>query len=158
MRWYQYGVFTPVFRTHGYRKNNEAWTIGGDAYRHIRAAIFLRERLRPYVMQQMKLASQQGLPPMRPLFFDIAADPAAATVEDQFLFGPDLLVAPIIQYQARSWEVYLPAGIAWIDAWTGAKLAGGQRMVAAAPLDQIPVYVREENADLVQLFSSLYEL
>jgi len=158
VRWYQYGVFTPVFRTHGYRKNNEAWTIGGDAYRHIRAAIFLRERLRPYVMEQMKLASQKGLPPMRPLFFDFAEDPEAATVEDQFLFGPDLLVAPITQYQARSRAVYLPAGAAWIDAWTGAKLAGGQRMVAAAPLEQIPVYVRAEKADLVKLFNGLYEL
>jgi alpha-D-xyloside xylohydrolase len=98
VRWYQYGVFTPVFRTHGHRKNNEAWTVGGDAYRHIRAAIFLRERLRPYVMQQMQLASARGVPPMRPLFFDFAEDAQTATVEDQFLFGPDLLVAPILRY------------------------------------------------------------
>jgi len=158
VRWYQYGVFTPVFRTHGHRKNNEAWTIGGDAYRHIRSAIFLRQRLRPYVMQQMKLASQKGLPPMRPLFFDFADDPQAAEVEDQFLFGPDLLVAPITQYLARSRAVYLPAGAEWLDAWTGAKFAGGQRIVADAPLEQIPVYVRGENAELVKLFSGLYEL
>ena len=158
VRWYQYGVFTPLFRTHGDRKNNEAWTIGGDAYRHIRAAIFLRERLRPYIMQQMKLASQKGLPPMRPLFFDFADDPQAAEVEDQFLFGPDLLVAPITHYQARSRAVYLPAGADWLDAWTGAKFAGGQRIVAAAPLEQIPVYVRGENAQLVKLFSGLYTL
>lgn len=158
VRWYQYGVFTPVFRTHGHRKNNEAWTIGGDAYRHIRAAIFLRERLRPYVMQQMKLASHKGLPPMRPLFFDFADDPQTAAVEDQFLFGSDLLVAPITQYQARSREVYLPAGAEWIDAWIGTKFAGGQRILSAAPLEQIPVYVRGANADLVKLFSGLYEL
>ena len=145
VRWYQYGVFTPVFRTHGHRKNNEAWTIGGDAYRHMRAAIFLRERLRPYVMQQMKLASQQGLPPMRPLFFDFADDPETAAVEDQFLFGPDLLVAPITRYQARSREVYLPAGTDWSDAWTGTRLAGGQRIVADAPLEHIPVYVRGDK-------------
>jgi len=158
VRWYQYGVFTPVFRTHGHRKNNEAWTIGGDAYRHIRAAIFLRERLRPYVMQQMKLASERGLPPMRPLFFDFSEDLQAATVEDQFLFGADLLVAPITHYQARSREVYLPAGVRWYDAWTGKEQAGGQRIVAEAPLEQIPVYVRKERPDLLQLFQGIYEL
>lgn len=158
IRWYQYGVFTPVFRTHGYRKNNEPWTIGGDAYRHIRAAIFLRERLRPYIMAQMKLASAKGLPPMRPLFFDFADDPQSAAIEDQFLFGPDLLVAPITVYQARSREVYLPTGADWLDAWSGAHFAGGQRIVADAPLTQIPVYVRSTNADLVNLFHGLYEL
>ena len=79
VRWYQYGVFTPVFRTHGYRPNNEAWTIGGDAYRHVRAALMLRERLRPYVMVQMNLASKKGLPPMRPLFFDFEADAECVT-------------------------------------------------------------------------------
>lgn len=158
VRWYQYGVFTPIFRTHGHRKNNEAWTIGGDAYRHVRAAIFLRERLRPYVMQQMELASQKGLPPMRPLFFDFADDPNTATVEDQFLFGPDLLIAPITQYQARSREVYLPTGADWTNAWTGVKLSGGQRILADAPLEQIPIYVRGENADLLKHFSGLYEV
>lgn len=95
---------------------------------------------------------------MRPLFFDFADDPQAAEVEDQFLFGPDLLVAPITEYQARSREVYLPAGAEWLDAWTGAKFAGGQRIVADAPLEQIPVYVRGENAELVEHFSGLYEL
>ncbi len=158
VRWYQYGVFTPVFRTHGHRKNNEAWTVGGDAYRHIRAAIFLRERLRPYVMQQMRLASARGVPPMRPLFFDFAEDAQAATVEDQFLFGPDLLVAPILRYQARSREVYLPAATRWCDAWTGKEYAGGQRVVAEAPLEQIPVYVRAERAELLELFQGLYAL
>jgi len=157
VRWYQYGVFTPVFRTHGYRPNNEAWTIGGDAYRHIRAAMMLRERLRPYVMEQMKLASEKGLPPMRPVFFDFEDDPRTATVEDQFLFGPDLLIAPITEYQARSREVYLPAGTEWTDAWSGEKLAGGQSFVADAPLERIPVYVRGANDDLLALFKGLYE-
>ena len=158
VRWYQYGVFTPVFRTHGHRPNNEAWTVGGDAYRHIRAAIFLRERLRPYVMEQMKLASEKGLPPMRPVFFDFEDDPRTATVEDEFLFGADLLIAPITAYRARSREVYLPAGTEWTDAWTGEKVAGGQQIVADAPLERIPVYVRGDNPDLVALFSGLYEL
>ena len=137
--------------------NNEAWTIGGDAYRYVRAAIMLRERLRPYVMVQMKLASEKGIPPMRPLFFDFEDDPRAVTVEDQFLFGPDLLIAPIIEYQARSREVYLPSGNEWTDAWTGERVAGGQIIVAEAPLERIPVYVRNENDDLQALFSGIYD-
>jgi alpha-D-xyloside xylohydrolase len=158
VRWYQYGVFTPVFRTHGHRENNEPWTIGGDAYRHIRAAILLRERLRPYIMEHMKLASEKGLPPMRPVFFDFGDDPRTATVEDQFLFGSDLLIAPITEYQARSREVYLPAGTEWTDAWSGERLTGGQSLAADAPIERIPVYVRGDNPDLLALFGGLYEI
>ena len=156
VRWYQYGVFTPVFRTHGCRPNNEPWTIGGDSYRHVRAALMLRERLRPYIMAQMKLASEKGLPPMRPLFFDFENDPETAAVDDEFLFGPDLLVAPITEYQARSRDVYLPAGAEWTDAWTGERLPGGQTVTADAPIERIPVYVRGDNADLAALFNGLY--
>lgn len=159
IRWYQYGVFTPVFRTHGdmTRPNNEAWTIGGDTYPHVRAAIMLRERLRPYVMEQMKLASQKGVPPMRPVFFDFEKDPITTEIEDQFLFGPDLLVAPIVKFEARSREVYLPAGTDWTDAWTGKKLAGGQTVKASAPIEHIPVYVRGDNPALLKTFEKLYE-
>jgi alpha-D-xyloside xylohydrolase len=156
VRWYQYAVFTPVFRTHGYRPNNEAWNIGGDSYPHIRAAMLLREHLRPYVMAQMKLASDRGLPPMRPVFFDFADDPEAAAVEDQFLFGSALLVAPITRFETRSREVYLPVGTDWTCAWTGEKLPGGQTVDADAPIERIPVYVRGQDAGLLGLFEELY--
>ena len=156
VRWYQYAVFTPVFRTHGNRPNNEPWNIGGDSYRHIRAAILLRERLRPYVMAQMKLASEVGLPPMRPVFFDFADDPKAGEVEDQFLFGPDLLVAPVTRFEARSREVYLPIRTEWTCAWTGERLPGGQVVEADAPIERIPVYVRGDDAGLLGLFKKVY--
>ena len=156
VRWYQYAVFTPVFRTHGNRPNNEPWNIGGDSYRHIRAAILLRERLRPYVMAQMKLASEEGLPPMRPVFFDFEDDPKAGEVEDQFLFGPDLLVAPVTRFEARSREVYLPIRTEWTCAWTGERLPGGQVVEADAPIERIPVYVRGDDAGLLGLFKKVY--
>jgi alpha-D-xyloside xylohydrolase len=153
VRWYQYGVFCPVFRTHGHRPNNEAWNLGGDSYRHVRAAMFLRERLRPYVMKQMALASAKGIPPMRPVFFDFErGDPKTAEIEDQFLFGPDLLVAPITRFEQRSRQVYLPAGTDWTDAWTGKKLKGGQTIEADAPIEHIPVYLRGDQPELLKLF------
>ena len=93
-----------------------------------------------------------------PVFFDFEEDPQTATVEDQFLFGPDLLIAPITTYRSRSREVYLPAGTDWTDAWSGATLPGGQSLLADAPLEHIPVYVRGHNPSLLRLFDGLYKL
>jgi alpha-D-xyloside xylohydrolase len=94
-------------------------------------------------MKQMKLASTKGTPPMRPLFFDFPDDAAAPAVDDQFMFGPDLLVAPVLHPGATSRNVYLPAGAKWTDAWTGKEFKGGQTIKAAAPLDKIPLFLRD---------------
>jgi len=154
VRWFQFGVFCPVFRLHGIRQPgtmagseqtgaaNEVWSFGETEYEIIRHLLFLRERLRPYVMEQMRVAHSTGLPPMRPLFLDFPADPACWDIADQFLFGGDILVAPVVTEGARERDVYLPAGADWRDAWTGAPAAGGQWVTAAAPLELIPVYVR----------------
>ncbi|HEY4465226.1 MAG TPA: TIM-barrel domain-containing protein [Streptosporangiaceae bacterium] len=158
VRWFQFGVFCPVFRLHGIREpgtmtgaeqtgaDNEVWSFGGEQYDIIRRLLFLRERLRPYVMDQMRAAHEAGLPPMRPLFLDFPSDPASWDVEDQFLFGPDVLVAPVYVEGARERPVYLPAGAVWQDAWTGEEHQGGQRITAAAPLETIPVYLRSGGA------------
>ncbi len=108
MRWFQYGTFCPLFRLHGFRGPsqvlepamtglpNEVWSYGDEAYEILAEHLRLRERLRPYVMAQMRTAAETGLPPMRPLFLEFPDDPAAWQVEDAFLLGPDLLVAPVI--------------------------------------------------------------
>jgi alpha-D-xyloside xylohydrolase len=152
VRWFQYGVFCPLFRLHGWRNSpladpetgdptrggpNEVWSFGERAYGIIKELLFLRERLRPYIMEQMALASSKGIPPMRPLFFDFSADPDCRVVNDQFLFGPDLLAAPVLSWGATKREVYLPDGARWTDAWTGQKLAGGQTIQAEAPLEYL---------------------
>jgi len=152
VRWYQYGVFLPIFRTHGYRPYNEAWRFGDEAYRHIRNSMMLRERLRPYVMDQMELARKKGLPPMRPLFFDFSEDPETYAIEDEFLFGPTLLIAPITKFNLRSRTVYLPRGNTWTNAWTNETTQGGQSIEVQAPLDYIPVFVKESNSKLLSLF------
>ncbi|GHO62705.1 family 31 glucosidase [Ktedonobacter sp. SOSP1-52] len=156
IRWFQYSTFCPMLRLHGYRNpernidamidtgaENEAWSFGPEAYAIIKELLFLRERLRPYVEAQMKVAHEKGTPPMRPLFFDFPEDEECTRVDDQFLFGPDLLVAPILTEGARSRGVYLPAGTTWTDAWSGETFEGGHYITAEAPLERIPVYLRD---------------
>jgi len=155
IRWFQYSTFCPLFRLHGFRLAkpeastmlitggpNEAWSFGDEAYAIIKDLLFLRERLSPYILEQMHLAHEKGIPPMRPLFFDFPRDEACASIDDQFLFGPDLLVAPVLMAGARRREVYLPAETTWTDAWSGQSFDGGQHIVAEAPLDRIPLYLR----------------
>lgn len=155
VRWFQYSAFCPLFRLHGYRNPerntgamidtgdaNEAWSFGSEAYEIIRGLLFLRERLRPYIDEQMRLASAQGVPPMRPLFFDFPEDSECAMVDDQYMLGPDLLVAPVLNEGERSRKVYLPLGETWSDAWTGQTFEGGRYIVADAPLERIPLFLR----------------
>ncbi|MGB7539265.1 MAG: TIM-barrel domain-containing protein [Anaerolineales bacterium] len=164
VRWFQYGVFCPVLRMHGYREpvkgpmpasgaGNEIWSFGEDVYGILRGLLLLRERLRPYIRRQMPPASEKGIPPMRPLFFDFPQDAECAGVEDQFMFGRDILVAPVLEQGARERAVYLPDGTAWIDARTGRTLPGGRRIIASAPLDAIPVFLRP-NSGLEQIFTA----
>lgn len=155
VRWFQFGAFCPLFRLHGFRKPadmsrywrsggpNEVWSFGDEAYEIIAGLLHLRERLRPYIMEQMAAAHEKGAPPMRPLFYDFPEDEDAWGVEDQFMFGPDLLAAPILFEGARSREVYLPAGAGWTDAWSDEVLEGGEWVTVEAPLDRIPLYLRD---------------
>lgn len=155
IRWFQYGAFCPLFRLHGFRGPeqklepamtglpNEVWSYGTEAYPILASYLHLRQRLRPYLHQQMAAAAEHGLPPMRPLLVEFPDDATAWTVDDAFLLGPDLLVAPVTEAGARSREVYLPSGAAWTDAWTGAEHPGGRTVTVAAPLERIPLFLRD---------------
>jgi alpha-D-xyloside xylohydrolase len=154
VRWFQYGVFCPLFRLHGHRDPrtpfgpemnggaNEVWSYGEEALALIEQCLWLRERLRPYLLEQMRVAHEQGVPPMRPLFLDFPQDSAAWDVDDQFLLGPDVLVAPVLSPGATSREVYLPSGTGWVDPYTGTTHPGGTTITAAAPAERIPVFLR----------------
>jgi len=158
VRWFQFAVFCPLFRLHGAREpnpqagppqtggQNEVWSFGEEAYGIIRAQLALREVLRPYVMDVMAAASTTGLPPMRALFLEFPDEPEAWQVKDEYMFGPDVLVAPIITYGAREREVYLPHGASWLDASTGEPVEGKGWTTALAPLERIPVYLRSGGA------------
>jgi alpha-D-xyloside xylohydrolase len=153
VRWFQYGAFCPLFRLHGWREPavryplpsggpNEVWSFGDEAYAILREYLFLRQRLKDYILAQMRLAHENGVPPMRPLFFDFPEDGDCANVDDQFMFGPDLMVAPVLHQGQRSRSVYLPAGTTWTDAWSDRMIDGGQSITAEAPLDRIPLFLR----------------
>lgn len=158
IRWFQFGAFCPVFRLHGYRKNgepslnpakadtggpNEIWSYGEEAYGILSSYIFLRERLRPYIEKTMLETSERGTPVFRPVFYDFPQDAQAWEVDDQYMFGNDILVAPVMDLGVRKRPVYLPAGTRWQNAWTEEILEGGQEVLADAPLSQIPLFVRE---------------
>jgi alpha-D-xyloside xylohydrolase len=158
VRWFQFGAFCPLFRLHGVREPgplvgsaqtgapNEVWSFGDDAYELIKQQLHLRERIRPYVTAQMTEASASGLPPMRALFLEFPDEPETWAIDDQFMLGPDVLVAPITTLGARERSVYLPQGASWLDAWTGERVAATGWITAAAPIDRIPVYLREGGA------------
>jgi alpha-D-xyloside xylohydrolase len=110
----------------------------------MRALVELRTRLTPYLLEQMDHATATGIPPMRPLFLEFPADPTAWEVEDQFLLGPDILVAPVTELGARKRQVYLPAGAEWTHTDTGCRYTGGDHVVVDAPLDRIPLFVRDD--------------
>jgi alpha-D-xyloside xylohydrolase len=154
VRWFQFGVFCPIFRLHGVREPgvligsdqtgapNEVWSFGEQAYELICKQLALREALRPYVMEQMAAASNTGLPLMRALFLEFPEEQPAWEISDQYMFGPDILVAPVTELGVRERRVYLPSGASWIDGWTGEPVKASGWVTAEAPLERIPVYLR----------------
>jgi len=143
IRWFQFGTFSPIFRVHGTRTNdqNELWSYGADAQKILTSYDQLRYRLMPYIYSMAWMVTSASYTPMRALAMDFPADARALNVGDQFMFGPALLVSPVTEPGAQSRRAYLPKG-AWYDFWTGQKQTGGAMIEASAPLDKIPLYVR----------------
>lgn len=166
VRWFEFGAFCPVMRLHGFREpfkeplgttgggkhisgvENEVWSYGDEVYEICKKYMNLREKMRPYVRKLMKAAHEKGTPIMRPLFYDFPEDKIAWEIEDEYMFGPDLLVAPILYADARERKVYLPDGM-WRNICNGEMYQGKQRITVAAPIDQIPVFVK--NGTLEEL-------
>ena len=105
--------------------------------------IRMRYRLKPYITEAMKAAHEKGTPVIRPVFYDFPADKTAWDANEEYLFGSDILVAPVLYPGARTKDVYLPAGAKWVEAETGKVFEGGQMVTVDAPLDTIPLFVRE---------------
>ena len=166
IRWFEFGTFCPVMRLHGFREpfkepigtsgggkclsgaDNEVWSYGEEVYEICRKYLILREKMRPYIRSVMEQAHKSGAPVMRPLFFDFPADMDAWEVEDEYMFGPDILVAPILQEGGRSRQLYLPEG-EWRELYDGRLYQGNTIIEAAASLDCIPVFIRKDKLDEV---------
>jgi len=143
LRWMQYGTLTPFCRNHSEIGNVDqyAWAWGDLVQDHVRAAVKLRYRLLPYLYACFLTATESGAPVQRPLVFDYQYDGSVRDIDDEFLLGPDLLVAPVTGPGATARQVYLPAGD-WYD-WHSGELVGGARFVVAeTPMDRIPIYAR----------------
>ena len=142
-RWLQCGVFSPFMRSHSDSSSpsKEPWMFGGSDEAINKRTIELRYELLPYIYNTMEQASETGLPALRPLLMDFPRDEQVATIDDEFLFGDDLLVAPVLHEGATQRDIYLPAGD-WYDYWTGERLAGGQTIHVPVTLALIPMYVR----------------
>ncbi len=157
VRWFQYGAFLPVFRSHGTDCAREPWQFGKKGepfYDALLAADRLRYRLLPYIYSLAGAVWREDALMMQPLVFGFPEDKKAAEISQQFLFGPSLMVCPVtepILYQAggvpvrtpkKTKQVYLPKGADWYDFYTGEKYAGGQEISVELCLEHIPLFVR----------------
>lgn len=160
VRWFQWGAFCPVMRLHGDREprqpqfgttggatlcseaQNEVWSYGETVYGICVKYMRIREKLRDYTRSLMEAAHKRGTPIMRPCFYDFPKDDASWEIEDQHMYGPKYLVAPVLNPGQATRKVYLPPG-AW-TAFEGTETFEGKRIVeVSCTLDMIPVFVRE---------------
>ena len=157
VRWFQFGLFSPVMRLHGDRIRhytpdgtlplpsgdpNEIWSFGERNFGILQNILKLRENLRPYIGAQMKIASERGWPVMRPMFFSFPRDAACWTVSDEYFFGDDILFAPILEYGATKRTVYVPEG-EWILARNGTVYTKGTYEISAE-IDEFIALVRKD--------------
>ena len=142
-RWLQTGVFYPFMRTHTAigTPDQEPWSYGATHEAFNRAAIELRYQLLPHIYNVLAESALTGLPAMRPLMLEYPDDTQTWGLDDEFMFGGDLLIAPVLQEAVRTRDVYLPKG-EWFDFWTGARAAGGSVLPTPVTLERIPIFVR----------------
>lgn len=168
VRWFQFGLFSPVMRLHGSRLrpsnyvfrhpgvkeasggDNEIWSFGERNYPILRDLIFLRDRLKPYVLACAKKSSETGEPIMRPMFFDFPEDETCYTLSDQYMFGTDILFAPIVNQGETERKVYLPKG-KWTRTNDKSVYEGEQWITAHAEIDEFIAFVKDD-AEILSIF------
>ena len=160
IRWYEFAVYSAVFRMHGDRgphniptlddrdfgdgylytgQSNELWSYGEENYRIMKKYYDIRISMHDYIKQLYDEASENGSPLIRTMFYEFPDDKKCWELQDQYMFGSEYLVAPIFHLNEFEREVYLPAG-RWEDTRDGKVYEGGQTVLAAAPIDSIPVF------------------
>jgi len=145
-RWYQWGSFLPMFRSHGQIPVRELFNIAPEGHRAYQSMLYynkLRYRLLPYIYSLAGKVYHDDYTMMRALVMDFAHDKKVWNIGDQFMLGPSLMICPVYTYKATGRKVYLPAGQGWYDLYTGKYFAGGQEIDADAPYERVPVFVKE---------------
>lgn len=162
IRWYEFAVYSPVLRMHGDRgpydipalddhdwgggsqhtgQPNELWSYGEDNFKIMKSYLDTRLEMKPYIKSLYDEASKNGSPLIRTLFYEFPEDEKAWDIDDEYMFGPKYLVAPVLEYGERERSVYLPEG-SWKSTLDGTVYKGGQTITAAAPLEHMPVFER----------------
>lgn len=145
VRWMQFGAFCPMMRSHGTDLPREIWNFGDRGtwcFDAQEKSIKLRYKLLPYIYSTSWDVSHNNGTFMRPLIMDFAADKETHTIGNEYLFGHSLLVAPVTQYKAKTWPVYLPQGSDWYNFWTNKYFKGGQTIKTDTPVDMVPLYIK----------------
>ena len=167
VRWFQWGTFCPVMRLHGDREPrqpqygttggatcrsgaaNEVWSYGEEVFKICKKYLQIREKLRPYIRELMREAHEKGSPVMRTLFYAYPEDPLCWKVEDEYLFGADILVAPIYHAKQKTRNVYLPGKEVWLEYETKKEYAGNQWIEVESPIEKMPVFVKKAKANIL---------
>jgi len=145
-RWFQFGTFCPLLRVHGQYPYREMFNVAPDNHTAYQTMLYydrLRYKLMPYIYSLSGKTYFDNYTIMRALVMDFTSDKNVSDIGDEYMFGPDLLIAPITGYKVTSREVYLPASMGWYDFYTGKFYDGGKTISAEAPLEKIPVFVKQ---------------
>lgn len=145
-RWFQFGAFCPLFRSHGQYPYREIYNIapeGHPAYNSMVHYTKLRYQMMPYIYSLAGMTYFNDYTIMRALVMDFGKDAATHNISDQYMFGPNLMVCPVYQYKATSRDVYFPAGTNWYNYDTGEYVTGGKSVKVSAPYERMPLFVQE---------------
>lgn len=141
-RWFQFAAFCPIMRAHGCGPRREMWLMGPEAMSAQIAFGRLRYRLMPYLYSLAGSVTHSDSTIMRALAMDFPQDRHTHRIADQYMFGPAVLVSPVLEAQAKSRRVYLPRAAGWYDFWSGEFHEGGQTLSVETPLNQMPLFVK----------------
>jgi alpha-D-xyloside xylohydrolase len=144
-RWYQFGAFVPLFRSHGQFPYREIFNTAPDDHPAYKSFLYydkLRYRLLPYIYSLAGAAYHDDYTIMRGLVMDFATDTSVLNIGDQYMFGPSLLINPVYKYKQRNRELYLPKCAGWYDLYSGKFYTGAQKINADAPYEKMPVFVK----------------
>jgi len=141
-RWFQFGAFCPMFRVHGTNYAKEMWRFDPATQKILINYDRLRYHLLPYIYSVAWQVTSQDYTMMRPLVMDFQNDSQVYKISDQYMFGPAIMVSPVIKEGVSNRNVYLPEGSFWYDFWTGQSHIGGQTINTTAPIETLPLFIR----------------